>query len=119
MARLAGTGLTVGLFGSSPCIRGFTDGYSHNACDVLSDAEASNVPEMATTSRASSRASPRQVQVNFRQGARPLHGLTRVTRVDSRFGFLVGKGNVGVEHRMTPWELQARACGGAQSFWQY
>lgn len=118
MARIAGTGPTVGLFGPSPCIRGFTDGYSHNACDVLSDAEASNVPEMATTSRASSRAPPRQVQVNFRQGARPLHGLTRVTRVDPRFGLLVGKGDVGVDHRMTPWELRGRMCGGARSFWR-
>ena len=77
------------------------------------------MPEMVTTSRASSRALPRQVQVNFRQGARPLHGLTRVTRVDPRFGLLVGKGDVGVDHRMTPWELQGRACGDAQSFWRY
>lgn len=116
MARLAGTGLTVGLFGPSPCVRGFTDGHSHNACDVLSDAEASNVPEMATTSRASSRAPPRQVQVNFRQGARPLHGSTRVNRVDPRFGLLVGRGDVGVDHRMTLRELGGRMCGDAQSF---
>ena len=75
---------------------------------------------MVTTSLASFWAPPRQVQVNFRQGDRTLHGLTRVIRVDPRFGFLVGKGNVGVDHRiMTPWELQGRACGGVQSFWRY
>ena len=64
---------------------------------------------MVTTFRASFWAPPRQVQVNFRQGARPLHGLTRVIQVDPRFGLLVGGGDVGVDHRMTPWELQGRA----------
>ena len=77
------------------------------------------MPEMVTTSHASFWAPPRRVQVNFRQGARPLRGRTRVTRVDPRVGFLLGKGDVGVDHRMAPWELQGHAYGGAQSFWRY
>lgn len=76
-ARSDGAALTVDLAGPDPCVRGFTDGHSHDACDVSSVAEAGTVLGMWRWSQRPVLALGRLLD-RFRyisvRGVRPLHG---------------------------------------------